>query len=326
MAPVLNQQLSKRDGLAFIGLSLTRKSNVGHPDSITHQTAFDFNDIVDREYDFVASTDDAGWLVSGGEPGPPNSYKLPAKDSAHVEIMRIGTLRPEWGGITEKGIIEAMTSGKILIPQVEVLPTGVVPNSHSPPELEVRFDMKGETDFDDLKAPLPVNWQLRFIHNQLFKYFSNPSRFCPGAFHMTILRKAEFRSQDHKDAYFSKADAVLKKWKLNGPRALNDGAWGIDGKTLDKPGAYNSGIFLFQDRNTIKQFFPPNFLPPYDTDEKLAIILNYLSEEWDQSTLSWRTVKEKKVKEIAEADDSAGPSQFIDNLCGQMGMIPLGPK
>ena len=43
------------------------------------------------------SSNDDGWLVGGGEPGPPKSYKLASKDSAHVEIMRIGTYNPEWG-------------------------------------------------------------------------------------------------------------------------------------------------------------------------------------------------------------------------------------
>ena len=52
------------------------------------------------------SSNDDGWLVGGGEPGPPKSYKLAAKDSSHVEIMRIGTYRPEWGGITEEDIVE----------------------------------------------------------------------------------------------------------------------------------------------------------------------------------------------------------------------------
>ena len=55
--------------------------------------------------EYFASTNDDGWLVGGGEPGPPRSYKLPAEDSAHVEIMRVGTFKPEWGGIAEKDII-----------------------------------------------------------------------------------------------------------------------------------------------------------------------------------------------------------------------------
>jgi hypothetical protein len=103
---VLKPEQSKVDGLVFLGLSLARKSDKGHPESVTHQIAFDFNDIIDRNYEFLASTNDDGWLVGGGEPGPPKSYKLPAKDSAHVEIVRIGTYNPEWGGISEKEIIE----------------------------------------------------------------------------------------------------------------------------------------------------------------------------------------------------------------------------
>jgi hypothetical protein len=88
-----------------------------------------------------------------------------------------------------------MKSGTILIPQIEVLPTAVVANGDKPPELEIRFDMPYGPDFIDTKSELPPNWQLRFIHNQLFKHFQNPSRFCPGAFHSTIVRKAEFRSE-----------------------------------------------------------------------------------------------------------------------------------
>ena len=94
------------DGLAFLGLSLARKSDRGHPESVTHQIAFDLNDIIDRPNEYLQSSNDDGWLVGGGEPRPPKSYKLPAKDSAHVEIMRIGTYNPDWGGIREEEIIE----------------------------------------------------------------------------------------------------------------------------------------------------------------------------------------------------------------------------
>mmetsp|Transcript_17237 Transcript_17237/g.27992 ORF Transcript_17237/g.27992 Transcript_17237/m.27992 type:complete len:306 (+) Transcript_17237:197-1114(+) len=294
MPPVLKPEHSKVDGLAFLGVSLARKSDRGHPDSVTHQIAYDLNDIIDRPNEYLQSTNDDGWLVGGGEPGPPKSYKLGAKDSAHVEIMRIGTYNPEWGGIREEEIIEVMKSGKILIPQIEVLPTEVVANGDTPPELEIRFDMPYGPDFVDLTVTLPPNWQLRFIHNQLFKHFYNPSRFCPGAFHSTIVRKAEFRSQKHEDAYFSMCEAVLKKWHLAGPRPLN--ANPVDDK---------SGIWLFADRTRPTHFFPPNFLPPYNTEEKRQIILSYLTEEWDEKTLSWKKAQypekpvEKKQQEAA---------------------------
>lgn len=66
MPPVLDPANSKVDGLAFLGLSLARNhhgSGIGHGDSVTHQQAFDLNDVLDRNYDYLASTDDSGWYV-----------------------------------------------------------------------------------------------------------------------------------------------------------------------------------------------------------------------------------------------------------------------
>jgi hypothetical protein len=227
MPPVLDPAKHKRDGLAFLGLSLTRHSSgVGHADSVTHQTAFDLNQVLDRDYEHIFSTNDDGWLVGGGEPGPPHSYKLAAKDSAHVEIMRIGTYRPEWGGLTVESIVQALQEGAIFIPEIQVLPTAVVANPDTPPELEVRFDLQDpgvpvSADILDTTKPLPVNWQLRFLHNQLFRHFEFPSRFCPGPFHSTILRKAEFRSSADRTAYFHKCAAAVAAWKATvGPRSL----------------------------------------------------------------------------------------------------------
>ena len=277
------------DGLAFLGLSLTRFSEEGHPKSATHQTAFDLNEVQDREYEYIFSTNDDGWLAGGGEPGPPKSYKLAAKDSSHVEIMRIGTFNPEWGGIKPGDIIEAIQSGKILIPQIEVLPTAVVANGDKPPELEIRFDMEPPILSNDPKAPLPINWSLRFIHNQLFKHFEFPSRFCPGAFHSTIVRKAEFRSPEHRAKYFAKSIEAIKKWKQEGPKPLNEEERDQTGNVVKtSKSQYNSGLWLFTDRENITYFFPPNFLPPYDTPEKRKVIEEFLSEEWNEKTLKWK--------------------------------------
>ena len=90
MPPVLDPINSKVDGLAFLGLSLSRNhyygrgegkdgeegksasndedynkegEKLGHPDSYTHQTAFDLNQVIDRDYEFLQATDDNGWYV-----------------------------------------------------------------------------------------------------------------------------------------------------------------------------------------------------------------------------------------------------------------------
>jgi len=53
-----------------IGLSLSRRhSTLGHPDTVTRQTAFDFNELQDRKYKYVSSTDSSGWRAGGGEKG-----------------------------------------------------------------------------------------------------------------------------------------------------------------------------------------------------------------------------------------------------------------
>ena len=91
--PFLEPSKTIIDGLAFLGLSLTQNHypdiSSSHPTSTSHQSSWNFNEIQDRDYKHIATTSDDGWLVGGGENG--DSYKLPARDSAHVEIMRIGT-------------------------------------------------------------------------------------------------------------------------------------------------------------------------------------------------------------------------------------------
>ena len=52
---------------------------------------------------------------------------------------------------------------------------------------------------------------------------------------------------------------------------------------------------------TAAHHFPPNFLPPYDTEEKRQIILSYLTEEWDEKILSWKKAQYVERKEVRVA-------------------------
>ena len=47
--PVLQPSKNKVDGLAFLGLSLSRRSDVGQKSSQTRQEAFDLNEVQDRD-------------------------------------------------------------------------------------------------------------------------------------------------------------------------------------------------------------------------------------------------------------------------------------
>lgn len=101
-----------------IGLMLSRRdAEIGHPDTVTRQSGFNFNDLQDREYKYVSSTDASGWRAGGGEKGGPpiindtvshslsdendhdnhlpsspkvpQSQKIPAPDMVHIPIIHM---------------------------------------------------------------------------------------------------------------------------------------------------------------------------------------------------------------------------------------------
>lgn len=267
----------KTAGNAFLGVSLARRSSIGHPDSENLQTAFDLNEIADRSYEYVLKVSDDGWLIGGGEAGP---YKLPAADTAHITLMDIGTFNEELGGIGLDAIVEAIESGDILIPQMEVLPTRVRMNYNTPPELEVLFDL--EPTYPTAKVPLPTNWQLRFVANQLVDYFSFPSRAMPGRFHCSLVRTVNFRSYKARGDYFKKCNKALKGWREAGPQPLVGGdTWNYlnDGGYSDRSADSASGVWIYTNRQNRTRYIPPNFLPPYESDaEKMKLISAVLNE------------------------------------------------
>lgn len=297
MPPFLDPESTKVDGLAFLGLSLARKSTQGHVDSQTHQTAFNLNALADRDYEHVISTNEDGWLVGGGE--PESSYKLSAPDSAVVPILHVGTFEPRLGGVSRDQLLQAFSESRILIPEITVVPTSVVTNASG--DLQLRFDMESayhETEPNSLVPPLPVNWQLRFIHNQLFRHFLFPSRYCPDPFHCNLAKSVEFRSTEARYQYFRNAQSVISEWRNIGPKALlppiiknvqriRSPIKQVRGGTLGSSDQVLSGIWIFQDRHTPTHLVEPNFLPPYDTPEKREIIFDVLSEEWDPHQRLW---------------------------------------
>lgn len=186
-----------------------------------------------------------------------------------------------------------------------------------------------------------MNWQLRFIHNQLFRLYNYPSRFCPSGFHAKVAQKVEFRSPKDREAYFSKRKAAVRRWRKRGPQALvtrDESQLTINpdivrvrcpnkallGGEIGSSEQYKSGIWLFTDRAQITHYFYPNFLPPYDSPEKRKIITDVLMAEWDEQALGWRKAaslpKPVAVRRPQSKKQNAGNSFFCgidaDKLCG----------
>lgn len=276
------------------GLCLTRHYSSqdeerANPDSITRQTSFDFNEIQDRDYKYFAATNDDGWLVGGGE--NETSFKLANPDSAHCEIMRIGTFEKALGGIDLSEIMAVMTSGKILIPHMAILPSFMLQNKDSPPEIELKFELEPN---EDIEVEEWGNWQIEFVRNQLFEAFSFPGRFTPGAFHMTFVRKAAFRSPQHRAEYMEQCSEAVGRWRAQGAQTLTPETdpsqpgcptqQQVLGEELTSP----HGLYLFRHRMLPIQYFAPNFEPPYDTPEKRAVISRVLGRKWDEHAGEWK--------------------------------------
>ncbi len=85
------------EGLSFIGISFS--VNVAHGNAYSYQLCdqFPMENIIDRNYDYVMSMDEDGWLVGGGYKSFDYSGKMPYIDSSHTELLRVGSMDVETG-------------------------------------------------------------------------------------------------------------------------------------------------------------------------------------------------------------------------------------
>jgi len=115
-----NDESCEHDGLSFIGYSFSVNTANGNPYSYQLCDQFPMENIIDRNYDYVMSMDEDGWLVGGGYKTFDYSGKMPYIDSSHTEIVRIGNMDPNTGGTSIAQVYAAMES-------VQLPPFGIYP-------------------------------------------------------------------------------------------------------------------------------------------------------------------------------------------------------
>lgn len=86
-----------QDGLSFIGISFSVNTANGNPYSYQLCDQFPMENIIDRDYEFIMSMDEDGWLVGGGYKTFDYSGKMPYIDSSHTELLRVGNMNPDTG-------------------------------------------------------------------------------------------------------------------------------------------------------------------------------------------------------------------------------------
>lgn len=72
-----NDDSCQQDGLSFIGISFSVNTASGNPYSYQLCDQFPMENIIDRNYDYVMSMDEDGWLVGGGYKTFDYSGKMP---------------------------------------------------------------------------------------------------------------------------------------------------------------------------------------------------------------------------------------------------------
>jgi hypothetical protein len=80
------------EGLSFIGVSFSVNSAYGNQYSYSLNDQFPIDKLIDRDYKYIMSMDEDGWLVGGGYKQFDYSGKMPYIDSGHTEILRVGSM------------------------------------------------------------------------------------------------------------------------------------------------------------------------------------------------------------------------------------------
>lgn len=317
-----------------IGLSLSRRSFLGHPDTVTRQTAFDFNELQDREYKYVSSTDSSGWKAGGGERGgndgdsgtffgedyngmapttigngfkspgagtpSDHTHKVAAPDAVHIPIIQIDAESPQ----AIDAIISALARGEIFIPHMAIIPEALSVNGVSPPDLVVRFGTERNEDLPPDEWP---NWCLEFMHNQLYEYFHGMgARWMKRPFSITLAKKVRWKTVKHMNRYFSHAERVIDAWREKGPQYLDPQLAYIEGGATPEEVARPHGIYLL--RNGVPtNYFSPNFNPPYTTKMTRSLLFNVLGKSWDKKRREWSSMPIPKL---------ITPSMLVTAMCG----------
>ena len=301
----IGQILHKRNPYAItIALCMSRRyPDVGHPHTVTRQTAFDFNELQDREYKYVSSTDAMGWRAGGGEIGGrmviPSTEGLPLHgkhdtvmetiphpDTVHLPILHMDCPNPE----RVDQVIHALASGDIFIPHMAVLPDALVVQGTPMPDLMVRWQCERNEDLPPDEWP---NWCLEFMHNQLYEYFYN-SKVGPlwmlRPFCITLAKSVRWKTVQHMNRYFAHAEQLIESWRERGTQHLDPQHSYMEGGASPEEVARPHGIYLLCTVHGVlipTNYFAPNFEPPYTTKMTRSLLDTVLSKSRDKKRREW---------------------------------------
>mmetsp|Transcript_3825 Transcript_3825/g.8543 ORF Transcript_3825/g.8543 Transcript_3825/m.8543 type:complete len:975 (-) Transcript_3825:286-3210(-) len=261
----------EQEGLSFVGISFSVNTASGNPYSYQLCDQFPMENIIDRNYDYVMSMDEDGWLVGGGYKSFDYSGKMPYIDSSHTELLRIGSLDAQKGGTSIETVYEAMNS-------VSFAPFSIFPEYLKGGGGHHSGDDDGDTQVPSCDITLIVSIVDTYDNDDSYSsyetfldnLFSAMYAVSGGACmddhdtdpHVSMNRGVKFKSSWHEQQYMYNANLEVAVWQAMYPKGTAIGSSGYAsfpaGSRGNKQYVGYGNLYFFFDRANITKAFRPN--------------------------------------------------------------------
>ena len=258
-----------QDGLSFIGISFSVNTASGNPYSYQLNDQFPMESIIDRDYNYVMSMDEDGWLVGGGYKTFDYSGKMPYIDSSHTELLRIGNMNPKLGGTSIDQVYQAMSA-------ISFAPFSIYPNyvkgggghhsgdssSSGVPSGDVTLVVSIVETYEDDKSYSSYESFVNDLFTAMYNVGGGPCMDDHDTDpHVSMSRGVKFWSSYHSQQYQYAANLEVAVWQAMYPKGVPIGSSGYAafppgrGGTKQKVGYGN--LYFFFDRANITKAFSP---------------------------------------------------------------------
>lgn len=260
-----------QEGLSFIGISFSVNTAHGNPYSYQLCDQFPMENIIDRDYDYIMSMDEDGWLVGGGYKSFDHSGKMPYIDSSHTELLRIGSIDPEFGGTSIEQVYNAMNS--LSFPPFSVFPEYVKGggkhhsgdnNKETVASGDVTLIVSIVEEYSNNNAYSDYEIFLGDLFNAMDAVGGGPCMDDHDTDpHVSMARGVKFKSSYHQQQYFYKVNLEVAVWQAAYPKGAVIGTSGLAAFPPDKASKNRQkvgygNLYFFFDRANITTAFKPN--------------------------------------------------------------------
>eukprot|EP00533_Pseudo-nitzschia_delicatissima_P000212 CAMPEP_0116088004 /NCGR_PEP_ID=MMETSP0327-20121206/5649_1 /TAXON_ID=44447 /ORGANISM="Pseudo-nitzschia delicatissima, Strain B596" /LENGTH=999 /DNA_ID=CAMNT_0003579077 /DNA_START=186 /DNA_END=3185 /DNA_ORIENTATION=- len=260
-----------QDGLSFIGVSFSVNTASSNPYSYQLCDQFPMENIIDRDYDYVMSMDEDGWLVGGGYKTFDYSGKMPYIDSSHTELVRIGNLDPDKGGTSMDQVYNAMTS--ITFPPFSIFPeylkgggghnSGDDGEDEEVPSADITLIVSVVETYEEDDSYSAYEYFLDDLFDALDSAGGGPCMDDHDTDpHVSMSRGVKFWSSYHAQQYMYQANLEVAVWQAMYPQGTPIGSSGYaafpPGHNGSKQKVGYGNLYFFFDRANITHAFSPN--------------------------------------------------------------------